>query len=259
MTERLLLRGGHVTHHRIQIWAIWSSDVLIEDRAIAAVQPDLGDTDAEVIDVERRHRDPGSSTPTGTRGRRRSGMRARMPPSTTTSSRCWTSSPALPHRRTCTPPNLFGASECVNALDHHPGRLVSTSDDTPEHPDAAIQGLQEAVAGRCTPYGSADTSLAAYWFDSELVIPADDVHAGPRDVLLRQTMGCSRWGSPPEAPGSARSRWSGPSGDWPASWASRSPSTWRWAGWLGRFSMVKTLQRDGASWPGHDCISTAAT
>ena len=70
--------------------------------------------------------------------------------------------------------NLAGSLECLNAGIT---TLVDWShiNNTPEHPDAGVQALQETGIRAQYAYGSANTSLAEYWFDSEIVIPGDDV------------------------------------------------------------------------------------
>jgi 5-methylthioadenosine/S-adenosylhomocysteine deaminase len=70
--------------------------------------------------------------------------------------------------------NLAGALECLNAGIT---TLVDWShiNNTPEHPDAGIKGLQDAGIRAQYAYGSANTSLADYWFESKIAIPADDV------------------------------------------------------------------------------------
>jgi cytosine/adenosine deaminase-related metal-dependent hydrolase len=70
--------------------------------------------------------------------------------------------------------NLAGALECLNAgittlLDW------SHINNTPDHPDAAVRGLQESGIRAVYAYGSANTSLAGYWFNSSIQIPSDDV------------------------------------------------------------------------------------
>jgi cytosine/adenosine deaminase-related metal-dependent hydrolase len=93
--------------------------------------------------------------------------------------------------------NLAGALECLNAGIT---TLVDWShiNNTPEHPDAAIQGLAESGIRARYAYGSANTSLAEYWFESRIVIPADDVrrirstHFASDDGLL--TMGLATRG-----------------------------------------------------------------
>jgi cytosine/adenosine deaminase-related metal-dependent hydrolase len=70
--------------------------------------------------------------------------------------------------------NLAGSLECLNAGIT---TLVDWShiNNTPDHPDAAIRALQETGIRAQYAYGSANTSLADYWFESKLAIPADDV------------------------------------------------------------------------------------
>jgi cytosine/adenosine deaminase-related metal-dependent hydrolase len=70
--------------------------------------------------------------------------------------------------------NLAGALECVNAGIT---TLVDWShiNNTPDHPDAAIRGLREAGIRAVYAYGSANLSLADYWFESKIVTPRQDV------------------------------------------------------------------------------------
>src|SRR6266542_3504148 len=70
--------------------------------------------------------------------------------------------------------NLAGSLECINAGIT---TLVDWShiNNTPEHPDAAVSALKETGIRAQYAYGSANTSLADYWYESKLVIPADDV------------------------------------------------------------------------------------
>ena len=93
--------------------------------------------------------------------------------------------------------NLAGALECINAGIT---TLVDWShiNNTPDHPDAGIQGLKEAGIRSLYAYGSANTSLADYWFNSSIAIPRDDVerihktYFGSSDGLL--TMGLATRG-----------------------------------------------------------------
>jgi len=70
--------------------------------------------------------------------------------------------------------NLAGALECINAGIT---TLVDWShiNNTPEHPDAAIRGLQEAGIRAVYAYGSANLSLSDYWFKSTITMPRADV------------------------------------------------------------------------------------
>jgi len=70
--------------------------------------------------------------------------------------------------------NLAGALECINAgittlLDW------SHINNTPDHPDSGVQGLRDSGIRAVYAYGSANTSLADYWFNSSIAIPRDDV------------------------------------------------------------------------------------
>jgi cytosine/adenosine deaminase-related metal-dependent hydrolase len=83
--------------------------------------------------------------------------------------------------------NLAGALECLNAGIT---TLVDWShiNNSPDHPDAAIRGLQETGIRAQYAYGSANTSLADYWFESKIVIPGDDVRR-IRDTYFRSDRG----------------------------------------------------------------------
>ena len=79
--------------------------------------------------------------------------------------------------------NLAGALECLNAGIT---TLVDWShiNNTPEHPDAAVKALTETGIRAQYAYGSANTSLSDYWFESKIAIPGDDVRR-IRDQPLR--------------------------------------------------------------------------
>ena len=125
--------------------------------------------------------------------------------------------------------NVAGSLECLNAGIT---TLVDWShiNNTPDHPDAAITGLQETGIRAQYAYGSANLSLADYWFNSKIAIPDDDVRR------VRDTYFCSDDGLLTHRPGHPRhaaSAWTRSfrrSGNSPGSWASRSRCTSRWAG-----------------------------
>jgi 3-oxoacid CoA-transferase subunit B len=54
MSHKILIRGGHVATMDGSLGQLPRGDVLIEDDVIVAVDPDLGDVDAEVVDVSGR-------------------------------------------------------------------------------------------------------------------------------------------------------------------------------------------------------------
>lgn len=68
--------------------------------------------------------------------------------------------------------NYMGALECINAgittlLDW------SHIQNTPDHSDPAIRGLQESGIRSVFAYGFPNTSLADWWFNSSLKTPDD--------------------------------------------------------------------------------------
>lgn len=173
MTSRILLRAGHVLSMDPAIGDLPRGDVLIEDGKIAAVRPDL-DADAEVLDMTGRIVIPGFVDTH--RHTWEASIRGVAPDATLddyfvdildTFAPLYT--PADVYAA-----NLAGALECLNAGIT---TLVDWShiNNTPEHPDAAIQALAETGIRAQYAYGSANTSLADYWFESKIAMPGDDV------------------------------------------------------------------------------------
>jgi cytosine/adenosine deaminase-related metal-dependent hydrolase len=173
MSERTLIRGGTILTMDPDLGDLPRGDVLIEDGAIAAVQPIIS-ADAEVIDADGFIVIPGfvdthrHTWQTALRG---------CAPNATFDDRFID---VLERYAPVYEPddvyasNLAGALECLNAGIT---TLVDWShiNNTPEHADAAIRGLQEAGIRARYAYGSANTSLADYWFESRIALPADDV------------------------------------------------------------------------------------
>ena len=174
MADRLLLQGGFVISMDRDIGDIAKADVLIEGDSIAAVGPDLGVDDAQVLDVAGRIVMPGFVDTH--RHTWESAIRGSAPNATLDDYFVEILDTFAPEYRAedVYASNLAGALECINAGIT---TLVDWShiNNTPEHPDAAIRGLQEAGIRAQYAYGSANTSLADYWFESEKIIPRDDV------------------------------------------------------------------------------------
>jgi len=173
MADRILLRGGHVITVDPQLGDIAGGDVLIEDDRIAQVGRDLS-ADAEVIDVSGDIVIPGFIDTH--RHTWETAIRNCAPDATLDDYfvEVLDSFAPLYRPEDVYASNLAGALECVNAgittlLDW------SHINNTPDHPDAAIQGLKEAGLRAVYAYGSANTSLADYWFNSSIVIPREDV------------------------------------------------------------------------------------
>ncbi|WP_039934187.1 amidohydrolase family protein [Streptomyces viridochromogenes] len=173
MTTRKLLRSGHVISMDPAVGDLPQGDVLVEDGRIAAVEPEIG-ADAEILDMTGRIVIPGFVDTH--RHTWEAPIRGVAPNATLddyfvdildTFAPLYTPEDVYAA-------NLAGALECVNAGIT---TLVDWShiNNTPDHPDAAIQGLAESGIRAQYAYGSANTSLADYWFESKLVMPADDV------------------------------------------------------------------------------------
>ena len=174
MTTRILLRGGTVISMDAAIGDLPLGDVLIEDDKIAAVSPRIDSADAEVIDAAGRIVIPGFVDTH--RHTWEAAIRGSAPNATLDDYFVEILDTFAPVYRPedVYASNLAGALECLNAGIT---TLVDWShiNNTPEHPDAAIQGLQETGIRAQYAYGSANTSLSDYWFESKLAIPADDV------------------------------------------------------------------------------------
>jgi 5-methylthioadenosine/S-adenosylhomocysteine deaminase len=171
--SKTLLRGGHVLTMDPQLGDLPNADVLIEDDKISAVGPNI-EADAEVIDATGRIVIPGFVDTH--RHTWEAAIRGCAPNSTLDDYFVEVLDTFAPLYRPedVYASNLAGALECVNAGIT---TLVDWShiNNTPDHPDAGIRGLQEAGIRAQYAYGSANLSLADYWFESKIVIPRDDV------------------------------------------------------------------------------------
>lgn len=173
MTRRILLRGGCVLTMDPELGDLPRGDVLIEDDRIAAVDQNI-DADAEVVDATGRIVIPGFVDTH--RHTWEAAIRGCAPDATLDDYFVDVLDTFAPVYRPedVYASNLAGALECLNAGIT---TLVDWShiNNTPEHPDAAIRALQESGIRAQYAYGSANTSLADYWFNSTIAIPADDV------------------------------------------------------------------------------------
>ncbi|WP_369250834.1 amidohydrolase family protein [Streptomyces sp. R41] len=173
MTKRMLLRSGHVVSMDPDIGDLPQGDVLIEDGKIAAVEREIA-ADAEVLDMKGRIVIPGFVDTH--RHTWEAPIRGCAPDATLDDYFVDVLDTFAP---VYTPEdvyagNLAGSLECLNAGIT---TLVDWShiNNTPGHPDAALQALTETGIRAQYAYGSANTSLADYWFDSKIAIPGDDV------------------------------------------------------------------------------------
>jgi 5-methylthioadenosine/S-adenosylhomocysteine deaminase len=173
MGDRLLLRGGQVLTVDPELGDLPTGDVLIDGDRIAEVAPQV-DADAEVVDASGKIVIPGFVDTH--RHTWEAAIRGCAPNATLDDYFVEVLDTFAPLYRPedVYASNLAGALECINAGIT---TLVDWShiNNTPEHPDAAVRGLQEAGIRAQYAYGSANTSLADYWFESTITIPADDV------------------------------------------------------------------------------------
>lgn len=173
MPDRILLRAGHVLSMDPAVGDLPQGDILIEDGKITAVEPDIS-ADAEVLDMTGRIVIPGF---VDTHRHTWEASIRNVAPDATLDDYfvdILDSFAPLYTPEDVYAANLAGSLECLNAGIT---TLVDWShiNNTPAHPDAAIQALTETGIRAQYAYGSANTSLADYWFDSKIAIPGDDV------------------------------------------------------------------------------------
>jgi cytosine/adenosine deaminase-related metal-dependent hydrolase len=173
MGHRTLIRGGQVLTVDPQLGDLPRGDVLIEDNRIVAVDTDIS-ADAEVIDASGFIVIPGFVDTH--RHTWEAAIRGCAPNATLDDYFVEVLDTFAPLYRAedVYAANLAGALECLNAGIT---TLVDWShiNNTPDHADAAVRALQEVGIRAQYAYGSANTSLADYWFDSKIAIPGDDV------------------------------------------------------------------------------------
>jgi 5-methylthioadenosine/S-adenosylhomocysteine deaminase len=173
MADRLLLRGGTVLTVDPDLGDLPKGDVLIEGDRIAQVAPRI-DADAEVVDADGMIVIPGFVDTH--RHTWEAAIRGCAPNATLGNYfvEILDSFAPLYRPEDVYASNLAGALECINAGIT---TLVDWShiNNTPEHPDAAIRGLQETGIRAQYAYGSANTSINDYWNNSAIAIPGDDV------------------------------------------------------------------------------------
>ncbi len=174
MGTKTLLRGGTVLSMDDAVGDLPVGDVLIDGDTIAAVAPDLGEVDAEIVDASGFIVIPGLIDTH--RHTWEAAIRGCAPNATLDDYFVEVLDTFAPVYRPddVYASNYAGALECINAGIT---TLVDWShiNNTPEHPDAGIKGLQEAGIRAQYAYGSANLSLNDYWNGSTIAIPDDDV------------------------------------------------------------------------------------
>ena len=173
MSDKLLVRGGTVLSMDPTIGDLRRADVLIDGESIVAVEPEIS-ADAETIDATGMIVIPGFVD--SHRHTWEAAIRGSAPNATLDDYFVEILDTFAPLYRPedVYASNLAGSLECLNAGIT---TLVDWShiNNTPDHPDAAIRGLQETGIRAQYAYGSANLSLADYWFESKIAIPGDDV------------------------------------------------------------------------------------
>jgi cytosine/adenosine deaminase-related metal-dependent hydrolase len=170
---KVLLKGGTVLSVDPDVGDLQSGDVLIEDDRIAGVEASI-DADAEIVNCADKIVIPGFVD--SHRHTWEAAIRNCAPNATLDDYFVDILDTFAPLYRAedVYASNVAGSLECLNAGIT---TLVDWShiNNTPEHPDAAIRGLQETGIRAQYAYGSANTSLEKYWFFSAEAIPGDDV------------------------------------------------------------------------------------
>ncbi len=170
---KLLLKGGTVLSVDPEVGDLRTGDVLIDDDRIAGVEAGI-EADAEVVDCAGKIVIPGFVD--SHRHTWEAAIRNCAPNATLDDYFVEVLDTFAPLYRAedVYASNVAGSLECLNAGIT---TLVDWShiNNTPEHPDAAINALQETGIRAQYAYGSANTSLEKYWFFSAEAIPGDDV------------------------------------------------------------------------------------
>lgn len=170
--QRTLLHNGCVITVDKQLGNFRRADVLIEGTKIAAVGPDLGVSDAEVIDASNMIVMPGLIDTHRhlwegiLRNISADGILANYFPDV-----LGVLAPAY-RPEDAYAGNLIGA---LGAIDAGITTLLDWShiQNTPEHSDACIRALQESGLRAVFAYGNPNTSLPEWWYNSSLNHPED--------------------------------------------------------------------------------------
>jgi 5-methylthioadenosine/S-adenosylhomocysteine deaminase len=170
---KVLLKGGTVLSVDPDVGDLSTGDVLIEGDRISGVERNI-DADAELVDCTGKIVIPGFVDTH--RHTWEAAIRNCAPNATLDDYFVEILDTFAPLYRAedVYASNVAGSLECLNAGIT---TLVDWShiNNTPDHPDAAIRGLQETGIRAQYAYGSANTSLEKYWFFSSEAIPGDDV------------------------------------------------------------------------------------
>ncbi len=172
MSERLLLRGGHVLSMDPRIGDIYGGDVLIEDDRIAEVAPSIEAGDAQVVDAAGCMVIPGFID--SHRHTWETVIRGIAPDVSLGGYFDIVLDQLAPAYR---PEDVYAGNYLgsLEAIDAGVTTLLDWShiSNTPEHADEAIRGLADAKLRAVYCYGNPNTSLADWWYTSTLEAPED--------------------------------------------------------------------------------------
>jgi 5-methylthioadenosine/S-adenosylhomocysteine deaminase len=172
VTKRLLLRGGDVLTMDPRIGDVYGGDVLIEDERIAAVGTDLEAGDAEVVDASGCIVMPGFID--SHRHTWETVIRGIAPDVSLGGYFDIVLDQLAPAYR---PQDVYAANYLgsLEAIDAGVTTILDWShiNNSPEHTDEAIRGLKDSSLRAVYCYGNPNTSLADWWYTSELKSPED--------------------------------------------------------------------------------------
>jgi 5-methylthioadenosine/S-adenosylhomocysteine deaminase len=172
VSERLLLRGGHVLSMDRRIGDIYGGDVLIEGDRIAEVAPAVEADDAEVIDATGCIVIPGFID--SHRHTWETVIRGIAPDVSLAGYFDIVLDQLAPAYR---PEDVYAGNYLgsLEAIDAGVTTILDWShiSNTPEHADEAIRGLADAKLRAVYCYGNPNTSLADWWYTSTLEAPED--------------------------------------------------------------------------------------
>ena len=172
MSERLLLRGGHVLSMDPRIGDIYGGDVLIEGDRIAEVAPSIEAGDAQVVDAAGCIVIPGFID--SHRHTWETVIRGIAPDVSLGGYFDIVLDQLAPAYR---PEDVYAGNYLgsLEAIDAGVTTLLDWShiSNTPEHADEAIRGLADARLRAVYCYGNPNTSLADWWYTSTLEAPED--------------------------------------------------------------------------------------
>jgi len=191
--NRVLIRGGHILSMDPEVGDIYAGDVLVEGETIAAVAPSIEASDADVVDASNCIVIPGFID--SHRHTWETVIRGIAPDVSLAGYFDLVLDQLAPAYR---PQDVYAGNYlgALEAIDAGVTTLLDWShiNNTPEHSDEAIAALRDARLRAVYCYGNPNTSLADWWYTSELKAPEDirrvrDRYFSSDDGLMTLAMG----------------------------------------------------------------------